>query len=880
MTVYYIDPASGSDTNNGLSWAQAWRTFWGLQVASVVPGAGDEIRIAKSPTYTPAMGELSAANASYVTWYRNGEVAFTTDDFSNGRQTMRGLSQFPDGTDGMHRTKASTYLTGTLTPDVPANAYDWYAHYAEVHATAYAGEYNEPNAQLFGGGYGSIQSANASGLHRVTGSVRCRVPYTGPGDGDLPAGALELRLYNGTTLLEVCPLPAIRNSSTEYTPFSHTFAAPWPATYIPNFRVWVARSSVPISRDTTSPFGVELSGLCIVKQGAITPFTTVFELTRSASWSGNTGEVVGGAGLKVLVEAVAEDDLWVDRTVSLPYELMSRVSNTITNYIQGWFVPELPWTGALPYSPPGAAGIFNLNGSTGGTAGSPLVITGGWNTTTGEVDGTTVFSGGLSQRLCSQFSLLDLQWADHVRIENVGAAYGFRSLFTRAKTVHAKACGLPYSPPHSGFGSVTTETNVTLENMYIAPPLLEGFGTIGDLTMVNAYYVSQRNTLFAEARNEVNNLTLTDSRMGIAHAFYGPGRPTYIRGDATLTQCTLWAPSPLISVAFGHKLRFLSHKPAASSMTVSPIPTAPESVWDHIEYVEASMPTYQFGSSLTHVPTADAFVTLNTSMVTGANFFATSLRGTHSLLSYMDGVNLFFSGPGGGASEGSETGHLYAHAAAQRPPYSSWDTPQGAIALGDASTPPWTYQRDYGGTGLVEVSYSPSVAATARILLVRRISNVTYRTDATLFVASGRGSVAPAWMSLKGVYVPKAGHYRAHFGFMKENVDIDFAEGGNYIALPLAMFQPTSPVSSGAALGRLGIFANYLVGPPKVITYYASTEAEAASGLGNMNLDEWVDYYIDFEVSAACLVEMRHGSGPSNEVSPAIFDILDIYATD
>ncbi len=69
MTIYYIDPTSGSDTNTGLSWAQAWKTMRGLRVASIVPGAGDEIRFAKSSVYTPSMGAYDrSSGVVYPLW--------------------------------------------------------------------------------------------------------------------------------------------------------------------------------------------------------------------------------------------------------------------------------------------------------------------------------------------------------------------------------------------------------------------------------------------------------------------------------------------------------------------------------------------------------------------------------------------------------------------------------------------------------------------------------------------------------------------------------------------------------------------------------------------------------------------------------------------
>ena len=80
MTIYYIDPGSGNDSNTGLSWAQAWKTLRGLRVAAVVPVAGDEIRFAQSPTFYPSMGDYERSGWADVDWYLRGEsVLFSWD---------------------------------------------------------------------------------------------------------------------------------------------------------------------------------------------------------------------------------------------------------------------------------------------------------------------------------------------------------------------------------------------------------------------------------------------------------------------------------------------------------------------------------------------------------------------------------------------------------------------------------------------------------------------------------------------------------------------------------------------------------------------------------------------------------------------------------
>jgi hypothetical protein len=61
MTVYYVDPVSGSNGNNGLSWGTAWRVL--TSAATILPG--DEVRLAKTPFATNTA--TSVATGSVLT---------------------------------------------------------------------------------------------------------------------------------------------------------------------------------------------------------------------------------------------------------------------------------------------------------------------------------------------------------------------------------------------------------------------------------------------------------------------------------------------------------------------------------------------------------------------------------------------------------------------------------------------------------------------------------------------------------------------------------------------------------------------------------------------------------------------------------------------
>lgn len=64
MAIFYIDPANGSDSNGGTSWADAWKTILnGATAARIAPG--DIIRIAKSPDPT-SIGAALWTGAAYL----------------------------------------------------------------------------------------------------------------------------------------------------------------------------------------------------------------------------------------------------------------------------------------------------------------------------------------------------------------------------------------------------------------------------------------------------------------------------------------------------------------------------------------------------------------------------------------------------------------------------------------------------------------------------------------------------------------------------------------------------------------------------------------------------------------------------------------------
>lgn len=101
MTIYYVNPVTGSNANTGLSWAQAW--LWPPGNGAAV-GPGDEIRFAKSTERTPAgsyrtssAGTLSLTNST--PGYQNASLgqAWTKGALA-GTVSAAGVYTIPTGT--------------------------------------------------------------------------------------------------------------------------------------------------------------------------------------------------------------------------------------------------------------------------------------------------------------------------------------------------------------------------------------------------------------------------------------------------------------------------------------------------------------------------------------------------------------------------------------------------------------------------------------------------------------------------------------------------------------------------------------------------------------------------------------------------------------
>ncbi len=356
-----------------------------------------------------------------------------------------------------------------------------------------------------------------------------------------------------------------------------------------------------------------------------------------------------------------------------------------------------------------------------------------------------------------------------------------------------------------------------------------------------------------------------------------------IRGNATLTNCSLTWPPMLVSVQFGNTLSFTAHKPFSATQQVYLIPTAPESRWDHIYYGDATMPTYAFGTQSPTGATCDAkvsiqdFAVLNTESATVAHY-PTALRGNHVNGVYGDGITTFTADLSLATGPNSTTGHQYNHSA-QLTGTVSHTALTSLQDRGDVSSPPWAYTALRSTPDTQVVNTDPDIAATGRLHIARRFENVTYRSEDTVFLVTMRQvsiRTGPQRVTLKAIYCPKAGLYRAHFGFMGENLQWDNI-WSLQILQPLRVVTGIPMPMDGRKIGAVSVFSGPLVGPVVEVPYYAATPAEGLAGGGNRDFNQWRDMYLDFELSAGGLVELRLTSTDFGNFEMSIFDTLTVH---
>lgn len=128
MTIFYLDYENGNDSNDGSSWANAWRTFTnGATAARIAPG--DIIRIAKSPapvsignatwnnlskTVTLATAQTATIDLCDSSWTSNPSGDILTGGGSSTRKEGVSARSFVFDSSIQTNIMQAYYATGTL----------------------------------------------------------------------------------------------------------------------------------------------------------------------------------------------------------------------------------------------------------------------------------------------------------------------------------------------------------------------------------------------------------------------------------------------------------------------------------------------------------------------------------------------------------------------------------------------------------------------------------------------------------------------------------------------------------------------------------------------------------------------------------------------
>lgn len=975
MTVYYVDPYAGSDASTGVSWANAWRSFSAIRTHAVILSAGDSIRVAKSPIVATGIGDgedeenysevsnywrLKGAGQIQIQDSLSGEIdsggvgVLMINSGHNGWQYVGGLLGLSDGwtaifyNDGVDKAALNgsfSNLTalrggGVLSTALTASGGTYqsgeYLAFGDARATyavASGGEYNVPLAKLFSAGTTTLHQTLLGNIgipvtiERLSSAIRCFTKFSGDGDDkDMPAGSLclkvEVRRYVDQTLLQEVysePLPTIRNSEDVWTPFSVNLLTPISAEYSSTgviLDVYLCRTAMTLDRDV-SPFGLAIRTVHHHATALAAPSDRVYVADRGPSRLVPYGGLAVGDLRQMVATASCSAGampLYMPAFPSAGEGIVgaahsadnARLAESLSRLVPA-YVEQLMWRGVSD------KGVFDLGDTTGGSSVSPIVVSGGWDTSTNTRDGITYFSGSLPPECTTSCALFDLHGADHFRFEYIGACGGFSSFFTRARTVHLKGCALPFSFK-PGFGEVTVETHVKLEDMCITPYALEGFGRIGNYSLVNVYAPCDPGST-AERSREVADFYMNDSHFGMvdgadgeASALFRPPAPLFIRGNAVVENNLQLAALCLVSVDFGHTLTFINPRavPLAAGYTtarVQPVWPHPESRWDKITY--ASHPTYMrdwtsavnlpltFGSMYPSSTCDEVIDERNFRITFGGRWLESSV--------YLEPGNFAFDSEFryvGNANEGDLINGLDGWPGPQtliyqgRPPGNTLTVANRVSALfaTQVSTPPLDRQTDNGGVEFYTTD-DPQVAATGTTMLARKYGGVSYRSEAEVFLCVPYSLLYyPDWpyvqtvyprnriAVLKVIYVPRAGSYTANFGFMKENLRPDTTTA--YVLNPW----PVSRCYDGAGKltiwetpnSLLGSIVARVNGKPIAVPYRASTAAEIAGNGSNKRLDKWVDISIDFEMSQPGDVRLELWSDPNGAFTFTIFDVLEI----
>lgn len=973
MTTYYIDPYTGDDSNSGLSWALPWRTMKAIEMTNTVLVGGDLVKIAKSPEtsvtsstadtspevdeawrlmqvgvrmedsisgdfYLPGEGAWYSASQTYLagSMLNLSSRPPLIQDTINGSSAVRYSSRVLDTTSLPAAGTISTSLVssgGTQSePEFPEKR-------SAVSAITSSGLYNVVDSVLFpiGTHTTSVPSAFSTysiSVESLSACVRCSPTFYGAGtDVDMPEGALQIKMIvkaaiGGALLHEAYSsnLPAIRNSDSIWTPFTVDFPdlpiLSGGSNYILDF--YLCRTSLPIDRDS-SEFGLVVSPGSVHPTSLGSPSSRVYMASRGDAIpipynippiTGDpytpvprAGAATGCAGnIPAYLTTTLANNNNGNIVLSAHSADNTRLSTDLVR-VQAAYVDHLTWRGSAN------KGVFYL-GDSGGVNGDPVVVSGGWNPVTDVLEGITALSGFLPFESVTDCALFDLGWSDYFSFENIVAANGFSSFFTRGRNVKLKNCCLPFSFK-PGFGDVSPTTNVSLEDMYVPPYALAGFGTIGNFSIKNVYAPYDAGSS-ADARNEVNDLYINDSHIGRVGVLplVKPGGgfqygfidvlapiPLFVRGNAVLDNQSPLSQMCLVSVDFGHTLEYINPKglQLIGTYTKFKVPGVyPHELsrWDRIKY--AAHPTYDNpwsdgGKRLWNIldyprVTCDRLIDQTEQVMT---YGATSLLSSVYLMPDSSAFDVEYMYIGNDTEPEWPTGEGWRGTQTLVQQGKSSNSQNPHVYFAQMSTPPEHNQKD--DTGPVYVTDNPQVASMGGLFLAKPFKNIEYRDTANVYLCStfdtndryvNAGSlpdgvsptIRPRVYPMKIVVLRKPGMYRARFGFMKENIRFTIPTS----AIPNPVVATFSYDTQGKLTiadkpsTHMGYVCIRVDGHAQAVPYYSSSVEDIAGNNSNKRLNKWTDIYIDFSITRAVDVRFELWSDDTGVLNYTIFDNLEV----
>lgn len=584
MTTYYIDPSLGSNSNNGLSWGAAWLSFYGIRANAISLLPGDRIHVAKSATKTGVTCNVSG----------NSTITFNGGTYVS--LGMPGTWRHPLGGTTVSWVAAQAYTTFVTASSGPS-------------MTDSTGKLSTVSTKL---AYKATSSADMSAYTMLLIQMRMSVAYVGSGEQDLPPNFFEIHLCSdaiGNVPIVVIPVNTwTLNSTTKLSSYLYTHGSSLPTNVA---SVAIYRSSVSHTRDTVS-WGVLFYNCTFFLGWSTSPSVSPQTVIR------NPGSVVSyNSLLYAPFRATPYGYGWLDAqgcAISSTGSGNSNVASSFSRYYLSttatatqtqalaYTIADIHMVGTSKWAAGSTQAAFDLNGTAGGTVGSPIVIAGGYNTSTGVVDGSTIFGGGRDTSDATNF--LDLQSATYITMSDISVFYGFGSLVVNPGT------GLDIqfatfndsAPPVSG---LTTAVDCKFTSCVSSRDGCTTLGTLGNLTLVNTVFATSDYVIPTTKTVECGTYTATNSVL-----FYelANSMTLSIRENAVVSNFILhgkytWRFANTTN--YGRTITFDTNVPETASTSIQPslFRTLPNSRWEKVIYKNIECRYYDAGFERIVAPT-------------------------------------------------------------------------------------------------------------------------------------------------------------------------------------------------------------------------------------------------------------------------------------